>query len=916
MHESLLLNVGLPTPEGSYHNAGAAMTAQIKNEIIIYSFTIDQNFTGDLTIYFDNKTTGEIKRKTVNIQSTGVQDIILNVELKPGRYYIGRDDAQNTPLKRTPYNVQFPFTNNDITLIGSTTAEPKWYYYWFNIKYYRKKILHYDFQECGEPTTNLINTIQSNGVTLSTIDKGYEFTVVDIYDGLKLTSTNGFIDNEVYTLSYKLKLISGSIETIGGHIDGHNNVEISINSSKFQVATFDGISDRISYVMNINEEVYVQERFTGLGTTYIYIQPNRGLTKTATVQVTNIQIEKKDHQTPFVIGSREGKVLDKSGYNFHQAINEQTSPIWQKSVINNYQYKFNGITNYMQIQNFYYNYKDIESFTVNQWVKIPLDGGDWSIIDFDRSEYFTCQAGIPKSSYSGNGDYVGFHSTNQNGTINDMWSNQQIRDNKWHFISWKYDKLNKTKYIYIDKVLDSTQTVDSIGTGVIRYGFIGDGSEQTTFNGSRNNIYFKGEITDVRVYQTQLTDQEIKDIYNKTKKTKVEEKRNIINTIKKPVSNLVLYYKFDEFVESTENFCSDNNPYYGDIGNSVWIESEKLYGTKTTSDWYDLGHCYGTMTVQPGDYIQISFEQKIINSQIDHTLNIFGSDTNSAGMSIRTYSQNKRINLTNGEIVENTTTLPADGNWYKFIWIYQIQTFSGQPSWRIEEYGDNSEQNKYILHRKIQFEKKDHQTPFTPSIRNGYITDYSGNNNYGRIYLGSSPKYIEQEKQYEFGNGDISNIKIEVPEIVIPKEQITVNLWQYQTDNGSNDNPLITYSDSTSFQTGFQLWNGYGTDMRWTVNGNQILKVINNMYNSWHMYTGTYDSITGDSKFYYDGILQDSINLGQNVLITNSTRNLTIGNQLRNSNQSFSGKIKDVRIYNKQLSQNQIKQLYNQTKWS
>ncbi len=117
MHESLLLNVGLPTPEGSYHNANSYMEIQVKNEIIIYSFTIDQNFIGNLTIYFNNKTTGEIKRKTVNIQSTGVQDIILNVELKPGRYYIGRDDAQNTPLKRTPYNVQFPFTNNDITLI-------------------------------------------------------------------------------------------------------------------------------------------------------------------------------------------------------------------------------------------------------------------------------------------------------------------------------------------------------------------------------------------------------------------------------------------------------------------------------------------------------------------------------------------------------------------------------------------------------------------------------------------------------------------------------------------------------------------------------------------------------------------------------------------------------------------------------
>jgi hypothetical protein len=46
-------------------------------------------------------------------------------------------------------------------------------------------------------------------------------------------------------------------------------------------------------------------------------------------------------------------------------------------------------------------------------------------------------------------------------------------------------------------------------------------------------------------------------------------------------------------------------------------------------------------------------------------------------MSIRNHSQNKRINLTNRHIVENTKTLPADGNWYKFIWVYQIQTFTG-----------------------------------------------------------------------------------------------------------------------------------------------------------------------------------------------------------------------------------------------
>jgi hypothetical protein len=41
MHENLLLNVGIDTPSGSYHNNGSYMEIQVKNEIIVYSFTID-----------------------------------------------------------------------------------------------------------------------------------------------------------------------------------------------------------------------------------------------------------------------------------------------------------------------------------------------------------------------------------------------------------------------------------------------------------------------------------------------------------------------------------------------------------------------------------------------------------------------------------------------------------------------------------------------------------------------------------------------------------------------------------------------------------------------------------------------------------------------------------------------------------
>ena len=49
---------------------------------------------------------------------------------------------------------------------------------------------------------------------------------------------------------------------------------------------------------------------------------------------------------------------------------------------------FDGTNDYAAIQNMYYtDVGEISKLTVSAWVKVPLDGGDWSIVDFDRSEY-------------------------------------------------------------------------------------------------------------------------------------------------------------------------------------------------------------------------------------------------------------------------------------------------------------------------------------------------------------------------------------------------------------------------------------------------------------------------------------------------------------------------------------------------
>ena len=65
------------------------------------------------------------------------------------------------------------------------------------------------------------------------------------------------------------------------------------------------------------------------------------------------------------------------------------------------------------------------------------------------------------------------------------------------------------KQIYIDGVLVNTinnpHNGSDLGTGATRYGFIGDGSEASGFNGNRNNIYYKGKIDELRFLNVQLS---------------------------------------------------------------------------------------------------------------------------------------------------------------------------------------------------------------------------------------------------------------------------------------------------------------------------------------------------------------------------------------------------------------------------
>jgi hypothetical protein len=168
---------------------------------------------------------------------------------------------------------------------------------------------------------------------------------------------------------------------------------------------------------------------------------------------------------------------------------------------------FDGSNDYYAIKNKnYHSAGSIQKLTVTGWFNTTeydsYQFGNWSLLDFDRSEYFNVFV-------QGKGK-VGFSTRASIGGIDDFYVgiDNQYNDGNWHYVAAVYDGTNK--YLYIDGVLKGTKnnahTGHSLGKGTVaRYGFIGDGSEASSFNANRNHFYYEGKYDEIHFLQTNLS---------------------------------------------------------------------------------------------------------------------------------------------------------------------------------------------------------------------------------------------------------------------------------------------------------------------------------------------------------------------------------------------------------------------------
>ena len=198
--------------------------------------------------------------------------------------------------------------------------------------------------------------------------------------------------------------------------------------------------------------------------------------------------------------------------------------------------KLDGSNDYVAL-NYNFNGSGILSaFTAEAWVRTTYVGGgysgNWAILDFDRSEYFDLYV-------RGDNGEVGFSTKGASTGIDDFYSTgNSVNDGQWHQIAAQFTGTDKVIYIDGSEVARKTGVhPNGIGSGTNRYGFIGDGSEASSFNANRNNIYYDGEVDEVRYWNVARTATEIHDW-----------KDSVITTI--PAS-LLLYYPMNEGTGTT-----------------------------------------------------------------------------------------------------------------------------------------------------------------------------------------------------------------------------------------------------------------------------------------------------------------------------------------------------------------------------
>lgn len=518
---------------------------------------------------------------------------------------------------------------------------------------------------------------------------------------------------------------------------------------------------------------------------------------------------------------------------------------------------------------FWYKPRSNSNLTGNWYNIISLQSKS---ADEQTTAYWRCE-----SSYGNS--YAISHHNNVGNPIDAGHGSLVSTKDIWYHICVTCDGISYTK-AYVNGELISTKPYN----GGHLTGWVGIADETNKPDGL---------LDDVRIYDHCLSQKEVEEI----------------------AKGLVLHYKLDDTqtIAPTTNllgnkaitFSSGWSSYgFGSHGTieldydtppALFGEVAKVTNNYANSTQAEIATSFTNPPLTNGKSVTVSAYVMGVGTTVGKTIHIHvyatnGTQTQSTGADFTLTDSWQRI-------------------YYTFTWNQSTAT-SANPNMYIYCVRNVGE---YFYVSNCQAEVGTSMTPFTISDA-GFANiayDCSGYNNNGLIVGSTAFSTDTARYEHALSLGSSQYILVQNrPVDFLPKDAITVSLWQKSTSWG---NPI-----SCTEGGGWNFENSSGIRFPVYAGGSyriaQSSVTPTSLNNSWHMITGTMDS--SYVKIYIDGEEVGSAATGTTSGISYANNYLFIGaeaagNTVDPASSAYTGLISDVRIYASALTAAQVLELYN-----
>lgn len=138
---------------------------------------------------------------------------------------------------------------------------------------------------------------------------------------------------------------------------------------------------------------------------------------------------------------------------------------------------FSNDSSRVAIDGFYYN-STISNISIELWFNTSMSNKG-IIASFDDNEYWEI--------YIDSNGYINIDYLDESGQVSNLISTQTVNNGSWYQFTFTFESNNQAK-IYLNGSLENSQNSSSyIGSGNTRYGFLGLGSEATSYDGTKSS---------------------------------------------------------------------------------------------------------------------------------------------------------------------------------------------------------------------------------------------------------------------------------------------------------------------------------------------------------------------------------------------------------------------------------------------